>query len=143
MQNRWRLRMYTAENIKKSILCDSISFMSFLVQFWTPSLSRNAGERRVQDHLSAHARAKPIVAHITSYVCFTREIQKLAPQLFQHTAREKCRRTKLRRRKNMHVKPSLENCLWNYHSDKCKSSFFQSNPAGKTNLGKNLHLRFF
>ena len=27
-----------------------------LVQFWAPLLSRNAGERRVQDHLSAHAR---------------------------------------------------------------------------------------
>ena len=58
----------------------------FIVLFWTPLLSRNAGERRVQDHLSAHARAKPIVGHNTSTCFFHREIQKLARKLFQHAA---------------------------------------------------------
>ena len=54
-----------------------------LVQFWTPSpVTQRRGER-VQDHSSAHARAKPIVAHITSTCLFHREIQKLARKLFQ------------------------------------------------------------
>ena len=48
-----------------------------------PLLSRNAGERRVQDHLFAHARAKPSVA---STCLFHREIQKQARKLFQHAA---------------------------------------------------------
>ena len=57
-----------------------------LVQFWTPSpVTQRRGER-VQDHLSAHARAEPIVAHITSTCLFRREIQKLARKLFQHAA---------------------------------------------------------
>ena len=31
-----------------------------IVQFWTPSLVTQRRGERVQDHLSAHARAKPI-----------------------------------------------------------------------------------
>ena len=59
-----------------------------LVQFWTPSpVTQRQGER-VQDHLSAHACAKPIVAHITSTCLFHCEIQKLAQKLFQHAAEE-------------------------------------------------------
>ena len=48
-------------------------------------VTQRRGER-VQDHLSAHARAKPIVAHIASTCLFRREIQKLARKLFQHAA---------------------------------------------------------
>ena len=62
------------------------STLSRIVQFWTPSpVTQRRGER-VQDHLSAHARAKPIVAHTTSTCLFRREIQKLAQKLFQHAA---------------------------------------------------------
>ena len=57
-----------------------------LVQFWTPSPVTQCRGERVQDHLSAHARAKPIVAPITSTCLFRREIQKLARKLFQHAA---------------------------------------------------------
>ena len=60
-----------------------------------PLLSSNAGERRVQDHLSAHARAKPIVAHTTSTFLFHREIQKTVGKIIPARFREKCRRTKL------------------------------------------------
>ena len=60
--------------------------MTEMLPHGPPLLSRNAGERRVHDHLSAHARAKPIVAHIMSIYLFHREIKKLARKLFQHAA---------------------------------------------------------
>ena len=56
---------------------------SIIVQFWTPSSVTQRRGERVQDHMSAHARAKPIVAHITSTCLFSREIQKLAGKLSQ------------------------------------------------------------
>ena len=61
----------------------TVQAKNFLVLFWTPSpVTQRRGER-VQDHLSAHARAKPIVAHITSTCLFHREIQKLAREFFR------------------------------------------------------------
>ena len=54
--------------------------------FGPPLVSRNAGERRVKDHLSAHAHAKPIVAHTKSTCLFHLEIQKLVQKLFQHAS---------------------------------------------------------
>lgn len=56
-----------------------------LVQFWTHSPVTQRRERRVQDHLIAHARAKPIVLYITTCL-FHRGILKLARKLFQHAA---------------------------------------------------------
>ena len=40
----------------------------------------------MQDLLSGHARAKPIVAHVTSTCLIHCEIQKVARKLFQHAA---------------------------------------------------------
>ena len=68
--------------------CDALTnrAMKPLVHFWTPSpITQRRGEKG-QDHLSAHARAKPIVAHTTSTWLFYREIQKLGRKLFQHAS---------------------------------------------------------
>ena len=75
------------------------SFFNLGGEAWSssgpPLLSRNAGERRVQNHLSAHARAKPIVVHTTSTCLFHYEIQKTGAKIIPARFREKCRRTKL------------------------------------------------
>ena len=107
-----------------------------------PLLSRNAGERGSRSFVSpTHARAKPsvavIVAHITSTCLFRREIQKTGAKIIPARFREKCRPTKLRRQKK-HVKPSLiKNCKVRGITTQINARTVISNPAGKTNLGKN------
>ena len=99
-------------------------------------MSRKARERRVQDHLSAHARAKPIVAHTTSTCLFNREIQKLARKLFQHASGKNVGERSYDGEKK-HVKPSLENCTVCGITTQTNAIAVISDLAGKTNLGKN------
>ena len=106
-----------------------------LVQFWTPLLSRNAGKRRVQDHLSAHACAKPIVAHTTSTCLFHREIQKLARKLFQHASGKNVGERSYDAEKTCQTElKELQVCVV---TTQINVRAVISNPAGKTNLGKN------
>ena len=82
----------------------------------------------------AHARAKPIVAHITSTCLFRREIQKLARKLFQHAAGKKSANEVTTPKK--HAKPTLENCKVCGITTQINARAVISNPAGKTNLRK-------
>ena len=97
-----------------------------LVQFWTPSPVTQCRGERVQDHLSAHARAEPIVAPITSTCLFRSEIHKLARKLFQHAAGKNVGERSYGAEKTCQTELRELLSPWNYHSDKCKSSYFQS-----------------
>ena len=94
-------------------------------QVLDPLSCQRRGER-VQDHLSAHARAQPIVAHITPTCLFRREIQKLARKLFQHAAGKNVGERSYDAEKTCQTEFRELLSPWNYHSDKYKSSYFQS-----------------
>ena len=110
---------------------DFVTFSMFLVQFWTPSpVTQRRGER-VQDHLSAHARAKPIVAHITS-TCLIHRRENYSSS---YTLQGKMSANEVTTPKK-HVKPSLENCKVCGITTQINPRAVISNPGGKTNLGK-------
>ena len=110
--------------------------MKPLVHFWTPSpITQRRGEKG-QDHLSAHARAKPIVAHTTSTWLFYREIQKLGRKLFQHASGKNVGE------RSYDAEKTCQTELREYYCKVCgittpiNARAVISNPAGKTNLGK-------
>ena len=80
--------------------------------------------------MSAYARAKPIVAYITSTCLFHCEIQKLAQKLFQHAAGKNVGE------RSYDAEKSLENCKVCGITRQINARAVISNPAGKTYLGK-------
>ena len=108
--------------------------ISISPSFGPPLLSRNAGEGRVQDHLSAHVRSKPTVVLIMSTCLFHREILKLTQKLFQHATGKNVGNPSYDTEKT--CQRSLENCKVCGITTQINARADISNPAGKTNLGK-------
>ena len=113
-----------------------IQSLLLLVQFWTPSpVTQRWGEKGPGSFLCACSRQTNRNAHYVNMFVSPRNTKtgtKIIPSRFK----EKCRRTKLRRRKK-HVKPGLENCKVCGITTLKNARAVISNPAGKTNLGKN------
>ena len=86
-----------------------IQSLLLLVQFWTPSpVTQRWGEKGPGSFVCACSRQTNRNAHYVNMFVSPRNTKtgtKIIPARFK----QKCRRTKLRRRKK-HVKPGLENC---------------------------------
>ena len=122
---------------KKNIVHFNEHFNRGLVQFWTPSpvTQRRAGREGSRIICLRMLALNQLQRTLRQYVCFTAK-SKNWRENYSSTLQGKMSANEVTTPKK-HVKPSLENCKVCGITTQINARAVISNPAGKTNHGKN------